>query len=199
MAGPLCALLWRILTWCTSKQVILKARHIPGWLNVVAYKLSRLGQTIQTEWPLLPVVFQTICNRWHQPQIDLFATRFISKVAKFVSPMLDPGLGRRCTQPAIGGSGPICLPTSSHLGQSGVEVTRLPMRENHSDCSRVAQHALVLAPSGHVQPYPTEPVHPAHTTIQSDSAQETVKPKSTCVAPRASAIKEQGFSEAVAV
>ena len=24
MSGPLCALLWRILTWCTSKQVILK-------------------------------------------------------------------------------------------------------------------------------------------------------------------------------
>ena len=29
MSGPLCALLWRILTWCTRKQVTLKARHIP--------------------------------------------------------------------------------------------------------------------------------------------------------------------------
>ena len=43
-SGPLCALLWRILTWCTSHQVTLKARHIPGRLNVVADKLSRLGQ-----------------------------------------------------------------------------------------------------------------------------------------------------------
>ena len=42
-SGPLCALLWRILTWCTRKQVTLKARHIPGRLNVVADKLSRLG------------------------------------------------------------------------------------------------------------------------------------------------------------
>ena len=50
MLGPLCALLWRILTWCTRKQGTLKARHIPGRLNVVADKLSRLGQTIQTEW-----------------------------------------------------------------------------------------------------------------------------------------------------
>ena len=32
----------------------LKARHIPGHLNVIANKLSRLGQTIQTEWSLLP-------------------------------------------------------------------------------------------------------------------------------------------------
>ena len=54
--------------------------------------------------------------------------------------------------------------------------------------------------SCHVQPNPTEPslsVISAHTTIQSDSTQESVKPKSTCVAPRASAIKEQGFFEAV--
>ena len=79
-SGPLCALLWRILTWCTRKQVTLKARDIPGWLNVVADKLSRLGQTIQTEWSLLPEVFQAICRRWHRPQVDLFATRFNNKL-----------------------------------------------------------------------------------------------------------------------
>ena len=39
----------------------------------------------------------------------------------------------------------------------GGEVARLPMQENHSDCSGVAQHALVLGSSGHVQPNPTEP------------------------------------------
>ena len=78
-SGPLCALLWRILTWCTRNQVTLKARHIPGRLNVVVDKLSRLGQTIQTEWSLLQEVFQAICSRWHWPQIDLFATRFNNK------------------------------------------------------------------------------------------------------------------------
>ena len=88
--GPLCPLLWRILTWCSRKQVTLKARHIPGWLNVVADKLSRLGQTIQTEWSLLPEVFQSICSRWHWPQIDLFATRFNNKLPLFVSPVPDP-------------------------------------------------------------------------------------------------------------
>ena len=88
-SGPLCALLWRILTWCTKKQVTLKARHIPGRLNMVADKLSRLGQTIQTEWSLLPEVFQTLCSRWHRPQIDQFATRF-NKLPQFVSPVPDP-------------------------------------------------------------------------------------------------------------
>ena len=89
-SGPLCALLWRILAWCTRKHVTLKARHIPGRLNVVADKLSRLGQTIQTAWSLLPEVFQAICSRWHRPQVDLFATRFNNKLPLFVSPVPDP-------------------------------------------------------------------------------------------------------------
>ena len=96
----------------------------------------------------------------------------------------------------MGGPGSICLPTS-HYGQIG-EVAELPMQENHSDCSGVAQHSLVLGSSDHVQPNPTESAQPAHSVIQSDSPQESVKPKSACMAPTTSAIKEQGFSEAVA-
>ena len=88
-SSTLCALLWRILTWCTRHQVTLKARHIPGQLNMVADKLSRLGQTIQTEWSLLQEVFQAICSRWHRPQIDLFATKFNNKLPQFVLPVPD--------------------------------------------------------------------------------------------------------------
>ena len=56
---------------------------------MIADKLSRLGQTIQTEWSLHPEVFQAICFRWHQPQVDLFATRFNNKLPQFVSPVPD--------------------------------------------------------------------------------------------------------------
>ena len=49
-----------------------------------------------------------------------------------------PCLSCGCTQSAMGGSGRICLPTRSHIGQSGGEVTGLPMQNNHSDCSGVA-------------------------------------------------------------
>ena len=89
------------------------------WLNVVADKLSKLGQTIQTEWSLLPEVFWLICTRWHQVQIDQFVTRFNNKPVQFVSPVCvtrSPGLGTRCTQPFIGGSGSTCITTGSHLG-----------------------------------------------------------------------------------
>ena len=108
------------------------------------------------------------------------------------------GSSSGCTQSAMGESGRIRLPTSGHLGQSGGEVTGLPLQENHSDCSGVAQHALVLGFSDHVQSDPTEPAQPVDTTFQSDPSQKSDKPKSPCMAPRATAIKEQGFSEAVA-
>ena len=34
--------------------------------------------------------FQALCSRWHQPQIDLFATRFSNKLPLFVSLVPDP-------------------------------------------------------------------------------------------------------------
>ena len=165
---------------------------------MVADKLSRLGQTIQTEWSLLPEVFQAICSRWHQPQIDLFATRFNNKLPQFVSPVPD---SLAVAVDALSLPWDIRLSTSGHLGQSGGEVAGLPLQGNHSDCSGVAQHALVLGSSDHVQSDPTEPAQSAQsvdTTFQSDPSQKTDKPKSPCMAPRATAIKEQGFSEAVA-
>ena len=112
-----------------------------------------------------------------------------------------PGSSSRHSQSPMGGSGRLSLPTSSHLGQSGGEVAGLPLQENHSDCSGVAQHALVLGSRDHVQSdltEPAQPVQPVDTAFQSDPSQKSDKSKSPCMAPRATAIKEQGFSAAVA-
>ena len=89
-----------------------KARHIPGPLSVVADKLSWLDQTTQTEWSLLQEVFQAICNRWHRPQIDLFAMRFNNKCALVcVTGTGSPGHSSGCAQSAMVGSGSIHFPT----------------------------------------------------------------------------------------
>ena len=188
-SGSLCALLWRILSWCTRQQVTLRARHIPGRLNVIADKLSRLGQTIQTEWSLHPEVFQAVCSRWHQPQVDLFATRFNNKLPQFVSPVPDP---QAWAVDALGLSWEDLDPYAFHRQPSWTKWWR---------SSRVAQHALVLGPGSNVKPDPT--VSAQHTqssvsAIQPGPSQEPVESEPTCLAPRASAIKEQGFSEAVA-
>ena len=112
-----------------------------------------------------------------------------------------PGMGSGCTQPLLGGPGPIRLPTSIHLRQSGGEATGLPLQQNNSDCPRVAKHALVLGSSGNVQSNPTVSAQYTQlsvSAIQPGPSQEPVESEPTCLAPRASAIKEQGFSEAVA-
>ena len=72
------------------------------------------------------------------------------------------------------------------------------MQEDHSDCSGEAQQALVLGSNGHVQSDSTEPVQPVNTAIQSDPSQKSDKSESPYMALRATSIKEQGFSEAVA-
>ena len=109
-----------------------------------------------------------------------------------------PGCSSGCTHSAMGGPGCIRLPTDRHIGQSGGETTGLPVQETHSDCPGVAQHALVLGLGEHVQPGPPQPAQSANTALQSDPSQKSDKSKSPCLAPRATKIKEQGFSEAVA-
>ena len=140
--------------------------------------------------PVAPATSGPVCHQIQQQTTTVCVTGSRS-----------PGMGSGCTQPIMGRSGSLCLSTSSHLRQSGVEVTGLPLQQDHSDCTRVAQHALVLGSSGSVQSDPSVSAQPAQSgvsTIQPDPAQEPVKPEPTWLAPRATAIKEQGFTEAVA-
>ena len=83
------ALLWKIMTWYHRYQITLKARHIPGCLNVMASLLSRSIQVQSTEWSLHPQVFKQICHKWFTTHVDLFATRLNHKVLLYVSPLPD--------------------------------------------------------------------------------------------------------------
>ena len=91
----------------------------------------------------------------------------------------------------------LCYPVSIHMSQ--LLSTGRPI--SSSDCPRVAKHALVLGLGDHVQSDPTVSAPSAQLTesaFQPDLTQESGEPESTCLAPRVSAMKEQGFSEAVA-
>ena len=137
-------------------------------------------------------------------QVALATDRFVcNEVQQQVTSVCVTGSGSpgHCsgyTQSVMGRSGRIPLPTNSHIGQSGGEVAGLPMQKNNSNCTGLAEHALVLGPSGHIQSYPIEPTQPANTALQSDPSQKSDQSKSPRMALRASAIKEQGFSAAVA-
>ena len=94
----------------------------------------------------------------------------------------------------MGGSGLLYLPISSTPRQKCDKTKGLPVQENHPNCSKVVQHALVLGSGSYVKPKTTVPAQSASSTFQLDSTQESVKHKSQCLAPTASAIKERGFS-----
>ena len=93
-SAEMCALLWRIMTWCHHFHITLKARHIPGCLNVMADLLSRSNQVQSTEWSLHPQVFKQICQRWFTPHVDLFTTHLNHKLLLYVSPIPDDLLSR---------------------------------------------------------------------------------------------------------
>ena len=89
-SAELCALMWRILTWCHQNNVTLRARHVPGSLNVIVDGLSRRNQIQPTEWSLSPQIFKQISKLWKSPQVDLFATSLNKKLPTYVSPIPDP-------------------------------------------------------------------------------------------------------------
>ena len=131
--------------------------------------------------------------------MDLFATRFNNKLPQFVLPVPDP---QAWAVDALSLSwedlDPYAFPPAAILGKV---VEKLPLQQNNSDCSRVAQHALVLGPASNVKPDPTvsaQHTQPSVSAIQPGPSQEPVDSEPACLARRASAIKEQGFSEAVA-
>ena len=88
-SAEMCTLLWKIMTWCHHCHITLKARHIPGCLNIMADLLSRSNQVQSTEWSLHPLVFKQICQRWFT-HVDLFATHLNHKLPLYVSPVPDP-------------------------------------------------------------------------------------------------------------
>ena len=199
-SGSLCALLWRLLCWCNLRQVVLKARHIPGRLKVIADKLSRQGQVIQTEWSLHQV-FNLLVQTWHRPQVDMFATKYNCKLAQYVSPVPDPSAWAVDANSLLGKPRHVCFSPSIVTGQGGQQTVGPSLQESDPHSSGLAQHAMVLGPGGTVisdPSLPTQSSRPSDTAIQQGASQESDQSKPTRLAPRAEAIKEQGFSSPVA-
>ena len=169
---------------CDSRQTIQTGSDHPD--GVVPYSGS-FSEPVQE---VAPASNRPLC---HQVQLQTTSV--------CVSNSGSPSGGSGCSHPAMTGSGCLCLSTDRHLGQSSRKATGHPMQKINSDRSGVAQHALVLGLSGHVQPSSPEPTtaaQPVDTALQPDPSQESDQSKSTRLAPRTTAIKEQGFSEAVA-
>ena len=79
-----------LLLWLEAQNIIVRARHIPGCLNVIADHLSRPNQPIPTEWALHPEIVRRVFRVWGTPEVDMFATVSNSHLPRFMSPIPEP-------------------------------------------------------------------------------------------------------------
>ena len=153
------------MTWCHHYHITLKARHIPGCLNVMADLLSRSNQVQSTEWSLHPQVFKQICQKWFTPHVDLFATHLNHKLPLYVSPIPDPkawdidSLNINWTGLTVYAS-----PRTALLHRVTQKNQAMPLPDHHNS-SRLARDALVLGPSVALNRDPTT------TPVVNDSTQ----------------------------
>ena len=189
------------MTWCHHYQITLKAKHIPGCLNVMADLLSRSNQVQSTEWSLHLQVFKQICQNWFTPHVDLFATRLNHKVPLYVSPVPDQsawdidalninwsGLTAYAYPP---------MPLLHRVIKN--QAIQLP---DHCNSPRLARDALVLEPSAALNRDPTSTTSVKNSS-QTVAAQLCVSQQSTTSQPprlvsRSGQLQEQGFSVEVA-
>ena len=196
----MCALLWKIMTWCHYYKITLKARHIPGCLNVMADLLSRSNQVQSTEWSLHPQVFKQICHKWFTPHVDLFATRLPQTATVRVSSPRPKCLGHRCSKHELVGSHSLCFPSNGSPSQGDLKDQTMQLPD-HCNSPRLARDALVLGPSAALNRDPTSDSsvkNSSQTVPQLCVSQQATTSQPPCLVSRSGQLQEQGFSVEVA-
>ena len=81
-----------LLLCLEAQNIIVRARHFPGCLNVIADHLFCPNQPIATEWSLHPDIVNRTCifRLWEPPEVDMFATVSNSHHPWFMSPIPEP-------------------------------------------------------------------------------------------------------------
>ena len=130
-------LIWLVVDlcmWLQTQDIILRARHIPGCLNVIADRLSRLNQPITTEWSHQPEVVNlgnsSIGHVCHSPQH--------ASCPVYVSSSRALSTGDRCPVTGLAGEVNVHVFTVSSAQQSHSEA------QDHSG-GRGDTHSPVVA------------------------------------------------------
>ena len=154
-SAEMCTLLWKIMTCCHHYQITLKARHIPGYLNVMADLLSRSNQVQSTEWSQHPQDFKQICQKWFTPHVDLFATRLNHKFPLYVSPVQHPNAWDIDALNTNWMGLTVCAYPLMALLHRVIKKNQAMQLPDHCNSPRLARDALVLGPSAALNRDPT--------------------------------------------
>ena len=179
------------MTWYNHYHITLKARHIPGCLNVMADLLSRSNQVQSTEWSL-KWSFKQMCQKWFTPHVDLFATHLNHKLPLYVSPVPDTNAW---DIDALNGSHCLCLSSDGPPSQGGPKNQAMPLPNRNSP--RLARDALGLGPSTALNRDPTSTScvnNSSQTVSQLCVPQQSTTSQPPRLVSRSGQLQEQGFS-----
>ena len=193
-SAQMCALLWKIMTWCHHYHITLKARHIPGCLNVMADLLSMSNQVQSTgvQTDLSKVVHSSCRSICHSPEPQTSTVRISCPRPK--------GLGHRCSEHKLDGSYCLCLPSDGSPLQGDPKNQTVPLPD-HRNSPRLARDALVLGPSAALNKDPTATSsvnNPPQTIPQLCVSQQSSTSQPPHLVTRSGQLQEQGFSVEVA-
>ena len=196
-SAELCALMWRILTWCNQNNVTLHPgitqrnsgrplQEEPDPINRMVPLSTNLQTNFQTlgESPSGPIRNQP---EHKTPSLRLSNSR-------------PSGMGCGCPEHSMGKPGCVRFPPHRPAAQ-GCTKTPIPDLQDNSHRPRLADKIMVLGSSGDVSG------HTKTTTTHSHSAQTATEQKIPCkpslpqsprVVSRCSALKERGFTAEVA-
>ena len=103
----------RLLKWCDRKAITLVPVHLPGVHNIQADSLSRVGQTLTTEWTMAMESLRPMFAKWGEPRIDLFATFANRRLVKYCR-IRTPGQSGQMPCPCLGTTGGASCTRSRH-------------------------------------------------------------------------------------
>ena len=199
-SGSLCALLWRLLSWCHRRNSAGQTHS--GSLECHSRQAipAQSGDTdrvvpVSTGVQSLVLQLGPTADRSFCHPIQSQASQVCLSGSGLDS------LGGGCSQPIMEQPGRVCF-SSSLPSQSGHIQTGEPgLSQDDINRPGLAKHALVL---GSDQSIKSDSLQsslgegPVDSTVQRPSSQELESSKSACLAPRASSIRRQGYSEEVA-
>ena len=110
------------------------------------------------------------------------------------------GLGNRCIEHLLGGSGRLCVLSSGSHTAGDSKDDHLQVQDNH-DCPRVARDVLVLGSGGSVHETPSKASfvgESVDSTVQQQTSQQSGLFEPSCLASGVSPEGSRGFSEEVA-
>ena len=181
----LCALHWRLLSWCNMRNIAQQARHIPererdcsqAFLSQLDY-LDRMVFPAGDFRPDLPTVAHTL-----SPSICLQVQQEIAPFC--VSSPRQGSYGSGCFEPLMGGSGCLCITSKSIDSKCYKQDTQSRLLKNNSHSSKMGQNVVVLESSEPVipdPPLPTTPNQSSNPNIQKNqSLQRPSQYESPCL------------------